>query len=392
MVHDRTRHNAERGKLWFNTDIPVKQRRKAKMEKKNFYDMEHGSVVDTSLAAQMVQQFCADNDMDVFCEKLMFSISKDKSYAEAVLKIKALVKDARAKAATLNRGYVFITGKDKSDHNVLICCYWRGAGGEYDDDDDEEVGAIDITVDIYAEFETAASLKKTIAGMFDGERLAMIKWWYIGENARTSSRNVYLQRPKTSLHPEYYPDLGDPYVFLQDYMESDAAVLLMAGPPGTGKTTMLRHLIAERKLTAHVIYDEKLMEQDSIFQSFLFDRHSDIMIIEDADTILSPRERDGNKMMSRFLSVSDGLIKLPNKKLVFTTNISDFTNVDPALLRPGRCHAQVHTRPLNLTEAQAAAKVANVPIPTQKGEYTLAELFNQGYRPKTRQIGFGSRN
>ncbi len=360
------------------------------MEKKNFFDMEHGSVVDTSLAAQVVQQFIAGTSTDIFCEKVVLSISKDKPYSEIIMQMKSLIKDARAVSATLNRGYVFITGKYQ-EHEVLISAYWRGAGGEYDDDDDDE-GAIDITVDIYAEPKVSLAVKTAIAGMFENERLAMIKWWYVGEQGRTASRNVYLQKPKTTLHPEFYPDLGNPYDFIDEYMASDAAVLLLAGPPGTGKTTLLRHMIAERRLTAHVIYDEKLMEQDSIFQNFLFDKNSHVMIIEDADTILSPRERDGNKMMSRFLSVSDGLIKLPNKKLIFTTNINDFTNVDPALLRPGRCHAQVHTRPLNLTEAQAAAKVANLPIPTQKGEYTLAELWNQGYRPKTRQIGFNVRN
>lgn len=361
------------------------------MEKKNYYDMEHGSVVDTSLAAQIVQQFMADHpNEDTFCEKIMLSLSKDRSYTDVIMKMKALLKNAVAKAATLNRGYIFILG-EYNDHDVLISAYWRGAGGEYDDDDEEQ-GAIDITVDIYAEPKSAAAIRATIAGMFEKERLAMIKWWYTGEQGRTASRNVYLQKPKTTLHPEFYPDMGDPYVFIDDYMASDAAVLLLAGPPGTGKTTLLRHMIADRALTAHVIYDEKLMEQDSIFQNFLFDKNSHMLIIEDADTILSPRERDGNKMMARFLSVSDGLIKLPNKKLVFTTNINDFTQVDPALLRPGRCHAQVHTRPLNLTEAQAAAKVANLPIPTQKGEYTLAELFNQGYRAKIRQIGFGVRN
>jgi ATP-dependent 26S proteasome regulatory subunit len=41
--------------------------------------------------------------------------------------------------------------------------------------------------------------------------------------------------------------------------------------------------------------------------------------------------------MSRFLNISDGLIKLPNKKLVFTTNVTNFENIDSALLRPGRC-------------------------------------------------------
>jgi ATP-dependent 26S proteasome regulatory subunit len=94
--------------------------------------------------------------------------------------------------------------------------------------------------------------------------------------------------------------------------------------------------------------------------------------------------------MSRFLNVADGLIKLPNKKLVFTTNLTDFARVDSALLRPGRCFGVMKTRELNLVEAQAAAKAAKLPIPIEKREYTIAELFNQGQGSKVRKIGFGS--
>jgi len=145
-------------------------------------------------------------------------------------------------------------------------------------------------------------------------------------------------------------------------------------------------------MCAHVIYDEALMQNDSVFQSFLFDDASEVMIIEDADTILSAREQDGNKLMSRFLNVSDGLIKLPNKKLVFTTNINDFGKVDHALLRPGRCFGVMHTRALNLAEAQTAAKAAGLPIPVEKREYTIAELFNQGKKSQVRTFGFGARH
>jgi len=52
----------------------------------------------------------------------------------------------------------------------------------------------------------------------------------------------------------------------------------------------------------------------------------------------------------------------------------------------------MHTRPLNLTEAQAAAKVAGLPVPTEKREYTLAELFNQNKTRRIRTMGFGVRH
>jgi len=358
---------------------------------KNVFEMEHGSVVDSSLAAQLVQRFVADTTIDIFCEKIKLSVSRNVSYPDLLYRLKELLTSARFVAPTLNSGYVFLMGNVGADPVLIFCSTGNRQEYHEDDETEDDEGAMNVMIDIYSTPLTAGALKAAIGKMFVNEKLAKIRWWYQAGDGRTQSHDFYLQRQGTKLHAEFYPDIGDPYKFMDEYLSSPAAVLLLAGPPGTGKTTLLRHMISERNLLAHVIYDEKLMERDTLFQNFLFDKESDIMIIEDADTILLAREHDGNKLMARFLSVSDGLIKLPNKKLVFTTNISDFSKVDQALLRPGRCHAMVHTRPLNLPEAQAAAKVADLPVPSQKGEYTLAELFNSGYRPKTRQIGFIAR-
>lgn len=256
---------------------------------------------------------------------------------------------------------------------------------------DKDIDVTSTVVEMFGRRDVLKKIRQMMDQAFDAESAVPLQWWYKGQHGVTN-RKVFLPSLNTRIVSELYPDITPgPQQYIKNYLDSDASILLMAGPPGTGKTTLLRHMIKDHNLGAHVIYDETLMSNDNIFQNFLFESSGDLMIIEDADAILSSREHDQNKLMARFLNVSDGLIKLPNKKLVFTTNVTDFGKVDPAIIRPGRCYDVLHTRPLNLTEAQAAARVCNLPVPTKHKDYSLAELFNQGTRQyASRSIGFAS--
>lgn len=346
------------------------------MTKTSPFHMEHATVVDTSMDNQIVQQFIAATAGHVYANQFKLAVRKTVPLFNIFNRIHKIVGDDARLVMPMNNT-VFIQNAD----SVVILSNQDRHNEETDD-------VWNLHVQAYADKELVTKLKEDIEKEFLSEKMAKIKWWYEGRHGN-ETRDIYMPPNKTKLLAEFYPDLGDPYAFMDKYMASDASVLLLAGPPGTGKTTWLRHLIIDRKLSAHVIYDEKLMEKDAVFQSFLFDDSSEVMVIEDADTILESRD-DGNKMMARFLSVSDGLIKLPNKKLVFTTNLTDFGRADEALLRPGRCFGVVKTRELDLNEAQAAARAAGLIVPTEKRLYSLAELFNQGQGSRVRKIGFAA--
>lgn len=286
------------------------------------------------------------------------------------------------------------------DHPVMVEITTDRNSSVYDDDESlDEVKnerrslfpqqVMSVLVEVTGHRDAITAIHAALDAGFGKHHIAQIHWWYNGGSRGPSLKKIYLPPVTTQLHPEYYPDIeGGPQSFISEYLNSEESILLMAGPPGTGKTTLLRHMIVEHKLVAHVCYDEALMASDAVFQTFLMDRESDLLIIEDADVVLTSRERDNNHLMARFLNVSDGLIKLPNKKLIFTSNATDFNKIDHALLRPGRCFAVLHTRPLTLKEAQDAAKVGGFPTPTERKEYTIAQLFNQGKAEmKIRRIG-----
>lgn len=212
----------------------------------------------------------------------------------------------------------------------------------------------------------------------------LIEWIY---NERGDSISVPLNyRPAL---PHAYPWLTKPIEeYINDYMNSDASVLILLGPPGTGKTTFIKNLVHHSGANAKITYDERVMNGDSLFANFIED-DSKFLIMEDADAFLKSRE-DGNTMMHRFLNVSDGLISAKDKKLVFSTNLPSIRDVDSALIRPGRCFDVVEFRAFTRSEAELVAGDLNVSLP-DGNEFTLAEMFNK--QPSSdivqnRRVGF----
>ena len=212
-----------------------------------------------------------------------------------------------------------------------------------------------------------------------------LELWYTGKNGPTYM-NVLLS-PYGTYYPEFYPWL--PENFMDEYMASTASILFLTGEPGTGKTSILRDLICSRGLNAAATYDENILSHDEMFLNFLTSEKMNLIIIEDADNILTPRASNKNNLISRFLNFSEGLAKFPNKKIIFTTNLHNFNNVDDALTRSGRCFGVKEARKLTYEEAVRAAEVASLPIPATEKKYTLADLLHQDQRYKVKHKGTG---
>lgn len=199
----------------------------------------------------------------------------------------------------------------------------------------------------------------------------LIEWVY---NARGDTISVPLNyRPAVQAA---YPWINRPLEgYIDEYLNSDANVLILIGPPGTGKTTFIKNLIHRAKANAKVAYDQKVLEGDDFFAGFIED-DCRFLIMEDADAFLESRQ-DGNTMMHKFLNVSDGLISAADKKLVFSTNLPNVRDIDSALLREGRCFDVLQFRPLTRDEAQAVLEEVGTARELPDGrEFTLAEIFS----------------
>lgn len=252
-----------------------------------------------------------------------------------------------------------------------------------------EVNSNTTDVRAFGDVEFCESVMEHVLDSFD-QVTCHIEWVYGSDG---QSVNVPLNRDRLPV-AEMYPFLKGESLedYYDRYMESSANILLLIGPPGTGKTTFIRGLLAHTNSSAIVSYDTNILDKDGFFARFI-ENDENIMVLEDSDAFLKSRS-DGNTMMHRFLNVGDGLVTTKGKKMIFSTNLPSVRDIDSALIRPGRCFDIVEFKPLSLFDANKLAEKLGGKVPEKKAgevvEFSIAEIFNetQKNKPTQRKVGF----
>lgn len=263
-----------------------------------------------------------------------------------------------------------------------------------DQRDAKVILVIDVCNDVSLEIEMYSNnkdflkeVKRTI--LFNVPELrASIQWYYTESYSCTLPLNA-----KNFPFDELFPFVTKE-ISLQDYytkfLKSNANLLLLIGPPGTGKTSFLKGLLHYNRQNAMVLYSKKIAELDDVFADFMASTSYNTLILEDCDTSIASRE-EGNEVMSKLLNLSEGLISNNRKKIIFTTNLDSVTSVDSALLRKGRCFDVIKFRKLVTDEANIICQKCNLPSIDNAKEISLAEIFNRDDNLSgnlQRQIGF----
>ena len=178
------------------------------------------------------------------------------------------------------------------------------------------------------------------------------------------------------------------------FMEKkESGIILLHGEPGTGKTTYIKHLICKFTEREFIFVQNDFVSDllKPTFISFLLQNKNAVLIIEDAEKAVVPRELSSEgSVVSTILQLTDGLFSdFLNIKIICTFN-TDIDRIDKALLRKGRMVAKYNFTALSPEKTAALSK--KLGHEEVEGELTLADIF--GYdkldfknSPK-RKIGF----
>ena len=131
---------------------------------------------------------------------------------------------------------------------------------------------------------------------------------------------------------------------------------LLHGPPGTGKSSVVRALASELGLDLAVLdIGQQGLSDDGLIEALSTAPARAILLIEDIDAIFTARDsgaREAAVSFSGLLNAIDGVAAQEGRALVMTTNHPE--RLDPALIRAGRADRHVE---LGLVGSETAAQL-----------------------------------
>lgn len=138
-------------------------------------------------------------------------------------------------------------------------------------------------------------------------------------------------------------------------------VLLLHGPPGTGKTTVLRSLAREWRTWCQldfVLDPERLFAEPGYLTEVVIGAEDEatwrLLLLEDCDELIrSDAKQSTGQALARLLNLTDGLLGQGRQVLVAITTNENIGRLHPAVTRPGRCLAQIEVGPLPYRQACA---------------------------------------
>lgn len=166
------------------------------------------------------------------------------------------------------------------------------------------------------------------------------------------------------IHENYMPEVVEGLPRLYAVVNSEepfGRLAVLEGIPGGGKTSLIRGMMNEFGRPKFVIVPPYLvthLNSPSMISSLVREQANDprplVLVLEDADQCLTQRMGDNMSNISAVLNLAEGILSdTLDIRIVATTN-AERTDMDKALIRPGRLGAYLRIPTLSV---QQAAKI-----------------------------------
>lgn len=212
-----------------------------------------------------------------------------------------------------------------------------------------------------------------------------------------TTKELYIKKPKINFNIHYNSDFTTIHknIVRQLNKSYSKGLYLFHGLPGTGKSTYIKYLIHQLKKKVIFLSPKMAGELDNLnMTSFLIDNRNSVLVIEDAEELISSRDDMRNSNLSMLLNLTDGILGESLGIQIIATFNTDLKNIDKALLRKGRLTSIYEFKYLAVDKTNDLLKSLghNIEVTTP---LPLAEIFNfdinNNYEPKLKKaVGFGN--